>query len=83
MSALKEEADALFRKLKEDEILPDSGTYNTLIRARFRDGNKTASAELIKEMRSCGFEGDASTIALVTNMLHNGRLEKTFLHMLS
>ncbi|KAL1203665.1 Pentatricopeptide repeat-containing protein [Cardamine amara subsp. amara] len=77
---LKEEADALLRKLKEDEILPDSGT---LIRARFRDGNKTASAELIKEMRSCGFEGDASTIALVTNMLHNGRLEKIFLHMLS
>ncbi|KAL1210980.1 Pentatricopeptide repeat-containing protein [Cardamine amara subsp. amara] len=80
---LKEKADALFRKMKEDGPLPNSGTYNTLIRARLRDGDKAASAELIKEMRSCGFAGDASTIALVTNMLHDGRLDKSFLDMLS
>ncbi|CAA7046711.1 unnamed protein product [Microthlaspi erraticum] len=30
---LKEEASALFRKMKEDGPLPNSGTYNTLIRA--------------------------------------------------
>ncbi|XP_019085868.1 PREDICTED: pentatricopeptide repeat-containing protein At1g63070, mitochondrial-like isoform X2 [Camelina sativa] len=80
---LMQEADALFRKMKEDGPLPDSGAYNTLIRAQLRDGDKAASAELIKEMRSCGFAGDASTIVLVTNMLHDGRLDKSFLDMLS
>jgi pentatricopeptide repeat protein len=80
---LKEEADALFREMKEEGPLPDSGTYNTLIRAHLRDGDKAASAELIREMRSCRFVGDASTIGLVTNMLHDGRLDKSFLKMLS
>jgi pentatricopeptide repeat protein len=79
----KEEADSLLKKMKEDGPLPNSGTYNTLIRARLRDGDREASAELIKEMRSCGFAGDASTIGLVTNMLHDGRLDKSFLDMLS
>ncbi|XP_019083088.1 PREDICTED: pentatricopeptide repeat-containing protein At1g63070, mitochondrial-like isoform X2 [Camelina sativa] len=80
---LLEEADALFREMKVDGPLPDSGTYNTLIRAHLRDGDETASAELIKEMRSCGFAGDASTFGLVINMLHDGRLDKSFLDMLS
>ncbi|CAH2048202.1 unnamed protein product, partial [Thlaspi arvense] len=62
---LLQEADALFRKMKEDGPLPDSGTYNALIGARLRDA---ASAELIKEMRSCGFAGDVSTVSLVTNI---------------
>ncbi|CAA7029775.1 unnamed protein product [Microthlaspi erraticum] len=34
--------------------LPNSGTYNTLIRAHLRDGDKAASAELINEMRAAG-----------------------------
>ncbi|CAD5316164.1 unnamed protein product [Arabidopsis thaliana] len=52
-------------------------------RAHLRDGDKAASAELIKEMRSCRFAGDASTYGLVTDMLHDGRLDKGFLEMLS
>jgi pentatricopeptide repeat protein len=80
---LLQEADDLFRKMKEDGTLPNSGTYNTLIRANLRDCDRAASAELIKEMRSSGFVGDASTISLVTNMLHDGRLDKSFLNMLS
>ncbi|CAA7034179.1 unnamed protein product [Microthlaspi erraticum] len=63
--------------------LPNSGTYNTLIRARLRDGDKAASAELINEMKSCGFAADASTFGLVTKMLSDGRLNKSFLDMLS
>ncbi|KAL1190493.1 Pentatricopeptide repeat-containing protein [Cardamine amara subsp. amara] len=80
---LLQEADALFRKMKEDGPLPDSRTYNTLIKAFLRDGDKATSAELIKELRSCGFTGDASTISLVFNMLYDGRLDKSFLDMLS
>ncbi|XP_010481645.1 PREDICTED: pentatricopeptide repeat-containing protein At1g63070, mitochondrial-like [Camelina sativa] len=81
--SLMQEADALFRKMKEDGILPNSGTYNTLIRAHLRDGELAAPAELINEMRSCGFAGDTSNFGLVTNMLHDGRLDKSFLDMLS
>ena len=80
---LLQEAYALLKKMKEDGPLPNSGTYNTLIRAHLRDGDKAASAELIREMRSCRFVGDASTIGLVANMLHDGRLDKSFLDMLS
>ncbi|XP_023644130.1 pentatricopeptide repeat-containing protein At1g63330 [Capsella rubella] len=80
---LLHKGDALFRKMKEDGILPDDCIYNTLIRAHLRDGDKAASAELIKEMRSCGFAGDASTFGLVTNMLYDGRLDKSFLNLLS
>ncbi|CAA7034167.1 unnamed protein product [Microthlaspi erraticum] len=58
-------SNALFRKMKEDGPLPNSGVYNTLIRARLRDGDKAASAELINEMKSCGFAADASTFGLV------------------
>ncbi|KAF3500469.1 hypothetical protein F2Q69_00040820 [Brassica cretica] len=52
---LKQEAVALFRKMKEDGPLPDDRTYNALIRAHMWDGDKAASAELIKEMTSFGF----------------------------
>ncbi|KAG7589459.1 Pentatricopeptide repeat [Arabidopsis suecica] len=76
---LKEEADALFNKMKEN---PNSGTYNTLIKVRLRDGDTVLSAELIKEMRSYRYVGDASTKILVTDMLHDGRLDKRFLDML-
>ncbi|VVA93648.1 unnamed protein product [Arabis nemorensis] len=69
--------------MKEDGPLPDNGTYNALIKACLRDGDKTASAELIEEMKSCGFCGDASTISMVFDMLHDGRLNKSFLDMLS
>ncbi|CAL9237697.1 unnamed protein product [Arabidopsis halleri] len=82
-NGLNQEAYALLTKMKQDGPPPDSGTYNTLIRACLRDGDKAASAELIKEMRSCGFAGDASAIGLVANMLHDGRLDKSFLEMLS
>ncbi|KAL0747636.1 hypothetical protein Bca101_029638 [Brassica carinata] len=80
---LKQEAVALFRKMKEDGPLPNDHTYNVLIRAHLRDGDKAASAELIKGMRSFGFSAEASTFGLVTNMLHDGRLDKSFLDMLS
>ncbi|CAD5316095.1 unnamed protein product [Arabidopsis thaliana] len=62
-----------------------SGDYREILRngAHLRDGDKAASAELIREMRSCRFVGDASTIGLVSNMLHDGRLDKSFLDMLS
>ncbi|XP_019083085.1 PREDICTED: pentatricopeptide repeat-containing protein At1g63070, mitochondrial-like [Camelina sativa] len=80
---LKNEAGALFNKMKEDGPLPNSDTYNTLIRAHLRDGDRAASAELIREMWSCGFVGDASTFGLVTDMLFDGRLDKSFLEMLS
>ena len=69
---LKQKAVALFRKMKEDGPLPNDCTYNALIRAHLRDGDKAASAELIKEMRSFGFSAEASTFGLVTNMLHDG-----------
>ncbi|KAF2575137.1 hypothetical protein F2Q70_00001308 [Brassica cretica] len=76
----KQEAVALFRKMKEDRPLPDDCTYNALIRAHLWDGDKAASAELIKEMTSFGFSAEASsTFGLVTNMLHDGRLDKSFL----
>ncbi|CAA7027578.1 unnamed protein product [Microthlaspi erraticum] len=71
---LKEEA---LRKIKEDGPLPNSVTYNTLIRARLRDGDKAESAELINEMKRCGFAGHASTFGMVTHMLHDGRLDKS------
>ena len=83
MKRLKQEAVALFRKMKEDGPLPNDRTYNALIRAHLRDGDKAASAELIKEMRSFGFSAEASTFGLVTNMLHDGRLDKSFFDMLS
>ncbi|XP_013633244.1 pentatricopeptide repeat-containing protein At1g63080, mitochondrial-like [Brassica napus] len=63
---LKHEACALFSKMKQDGPLPDDLTYNALIRAHLEDGDKAASAEFIKEMRSRGFAGDASTSGLVT-----------------
>ncbi|CAA7022862.1 unnamed protein product [Microthlaspi erraticum] len=65
--------------MKEDGPLPNSGVYNTLIRAHLRDGDKTASAELINEMKSCGFAADASTFGMVTHMSHDGRLTKASL----
>ncbi|WZZ85975.1 hypothetical protein YC2023_114554 [Brassica napus] len=61
---LKQEAVALFRKMKEDGPLPNDHTYNVLIRAHLRDGDKAASAELIKGMRSFGFSAEASTFGL-------------------
>ncbi|KAF3558001.1 hypothetical protein F2Q69_00014004 [Brassica cretica] len=79
---LKHEAYALLRKMKQDGSLLDDRTYNALIRAHLEDGDKAASAEFIKEMRSGGFTGDASTFGLVTNMLQDGRLDKSFLDML-
>ncbi|KAL0799248.1 hypothetical protein Bca101_054423 [Brassica carinata] len=83
LKRLKQEAVTLFRKMKEDGPLPNDRIYNELIRAHLRDGDKVSSAELIKEMRSCGFAAEASTFGLVTNMLHDGRLDKSFLDMLS
>ncbi|CDY25703.1 BnaC03g69720D [Brassica napus] len=63
--------------MKQDGSLPDDRTSNALIRAHLEDGDKAASAEFIKEMRNRG-----STFGLVTNMLHDGRLDKSFLDML-
>ncbi|QBJ07449.1 hypothetical protein EYS10_02420 (plasmid) [Rahnella aquatilis] len=54
-----------------------------LIRAHLRNGDISVSAELIKEMRGCGFSEDASTFGLLTNMLYDGRLDKSFLNMIS
>ncbi|KAG2318526.1 hypothetical protein Bca4012_055262 [Brassica carinata] len=68
LKRLKQEAVTLFRKMKEDGPLPNDRIYNELIRAHLRDGDKVSSAELIKEMRSCGFAAEASTFGLVTNI---------------
>ena len=76
-------ADMLFRKMGEDGIAPDDCTYNILIRAHLRGGELTASAELIAEMKSCGFSADASTVKMVMDMLSSGELDKSFLNMLS
>ncbi|CAA7039193.1 unnamed protein product [Microthlaspi erraticum] len=45
------EADLLFRKMGEDGIAPNSGTYNTLIRAHLGGSGLTTSVELIEEMQ--------------------------------
>ena len=77
------EAGLLFKKLEEDGIAPDSGPHNTLIRAHLRDGDLATSAELIEEMKRCGFSADASTVKMVMDMLSDGRLDRSFLDMLS
>ena len=76
------EADALFRKMKEDGYEPDGCTYNTLIRAHLRGSDITTSVQLIEEMKRCGFSSDASTIKIVMDMLSSGELDKSFLNML-
>ena len=71
-------------KMKEDGYEPNYCTYNTIIRAHLRDGGDLAtSVELIEEMNRCGFSADASTIKMVMDMLVDGRLDKSFLDMLS
>jgi pentatricopeptide repeat protein len=77
------EANILLRKMEEDGNAPNDCTYNTLIRAHLRDGDLTASAKLIEEMKSCGFSADASSIKMVIDMLLSGELDKSFLDMLS
>lgn len=77
------EANILFREMEDDGHAPNDCTYNTLIRAHLRDGDLTASAKLIEEMKSCGFSADASTIKMVIDMLSRGELDKSFLDMLS
>ena len=77
------EARLLLRKMEEDGIAPDSGPYNTLIRAHLRDGDVSISVELIEEMKRCGFSADASTVKMVMDMLSDGRLDRSFLDMLS
>ncbi|KAF3601969.1 hypothetical protein F2Q69_00037168 [Brassica cretica] len=72
------------KKMKEDGYEPNFCTYNTIIRAHLRDGGDLAtSVELIEEMNRCGFSADASTIKMVMDMLVDGRLDKSFLDMLS
>ncbi|KAL0757679.1 hypothetical protein Bca101_095347 [Brassica carinata] len=70
-------------KIGEDGIAPNSGTYNTLIRAHLRGSDISNSVELIEEMKRCGFSADASTVKIVMDMLVDGRLDKSFLVMLS
>ncbi|CAN6980903.1 unnamed protein product [Brassica rapa subsp. trilocularis] len=54
--------------MEEDGIAPDSGPYNTLIRAHLRDGDVSISVELIEEMKRCGFSADASTVKIVMDI---------------
>ncbi|CAF2050912.1 BnaA09g46030D [Brassica napus] len=77
------EANILLRKMEEDGIVPNVCTYNTLIRAHLSGGDISNSVELIEEMKRCGFSADASTIKMVMDMLSDGRLDKSFLDMLS
>ncbi|CAF1930638.1 unnamed protein product [Brassica oleracea] len=67
----------------EDGVATDSGPYNSLLRAHFRDGDLARSGKLIEEMKSYGCSADASTINIVMDMLSDGRLNKSFLDMLS
>ncbi|KAL0651313.1 hypothetical protein Bca4012_094004 [Brassica carinata] len=67
----------------EDGIAPDGCTYNTLIRAHLGGSGVVTSVELIEEMKRCGFAADASTMKMVIDMLSDGRLNKSFLSMLS
>ncbi|KAH0906219.1 hypothetical protein HID58_038046 [Brassica napus] len=77
------EAGMLFRKMGEDGIAPNDCTYNTLIRAHLRGSDISTSVELIEEMKRWGFSADASTINIVMDMLSSGRLDRSFLDMLS
>ncbi|XP_022546089.1 pentatricopeptide repeat-containing protein At3g22470, mitochondrial [Brassica rapa] len=78
------EADKLFRKMgEEDGTAPSECTYNTLIRAHLGGSGVATSVELIEEMKRCGFSADASTMKMVIDMLSDGRLNKSFLDMLS
>ncbi|CAN7058195.1 unnamed protein product [Brassica oleracea var. botrytis] len=68
----------------EDGIAPDGCTYNTLIRAHLGGSGVVTSVELIEEMKRCGFAADASTMKMMLiDMLSDGRLNKSFLSMLS
>ncbi|CAN6918643.1 unnamed protein product, partial [Brassica oleracea] len=62
---------------------PNDCTYNSLIRAHLRYGDSAKSATLIEEMKRCGFAADASTIKMVMDILVDGRLDKSFLDMLT
>ncbi|CAN6860722.1 unnamed protein product [Brassica oleracea] len=77
------EAGMLFRKMGDDGIAPNDCTFNTLIRAQLRGSDISTSIELIEEMKRCGFSADASTINIVMDMLSSGRLDRSFLDMLS
>ena len=77
------EANMLLRKMEEDGIAPNDCTYNTIIRAHLLGGDLATSAKLMEEMKSCGFSSDASTVEMVMDMLSDGRLDKSFLDMLS
>ncbi|CAD5316227.1 unnamed protein product [Arabidopsis thaliana] len=61
----------------------DNSTYNTLIRGCLKAGEIDKSIELISEMRSNGFSGDAFTIKMVADLITDGRLDKSFSDMLS
>ncbi|CAN7047199.1 unnamed protein product [Brassica oleracea var. botrytis] len=75
--------DALDRLFGERGIAPDDCTYNTIIRAHLGGGGVATSAEIIEEMKRCGFSANASTMKMVIDMLSDGRLSKSFLDMLS
>ncbi|KAL0836895.1 hypothetical protein Bca101_088785 [Brassica carinata] len=62
---------------------PNDCTYNSLIRAHLGYGDSAKSATLIEEMKRCGFAADASTIKMVIDILVDGRLDKSFLDMLT
>lgn len=73
----------LFHNIFLRGVVADIVTYNILIRANLENGDATTSSKLIEEMKRCGFSADASTKNMVIDMLSDGRLDKSFLDMLS
>ncbi|XP_063940590.1 pentatricopeptide repeat-containing protein At1g64583, mitochondrial-like [Daucus carota subsp. sativus] len=66
---LFQEANELFWEMEANDCLPDNVTYNTLMRGYLHNKKYYEAGVLLDEMRSRGFEVDASTASALLDLL--------------
>lgn len=74
-----DEANELFAEMKAKDCLPNDITYNTLIRGYFQNEKYDEVCVLIDDMRVHGFSADASTSAMLLNLLESKEQDSTLL----
>ncbi|GAV63205.1 PPR_2 domain-containing protein [Cephalotus follicularis] len=65
---LPNEAYDLFRKMEDYGCVPNSCSYNTIIKGFFRNNDASIAMQLLEEMVNRGFSADVSTIEMILNL---------------
>ncbi|KAK6135969.1 hypothetical protein DH2020_030307 [Rehmannia glutinosa] len=81
-NGLLEEAKDLFLRMEQASLSPNGVTYNVIVRGNLRGGKFDDAARFFEEMGDKGFSPDASTFALLLDLLGTVEHNPTILKMI-